>query len=567
MKSHSRTARRGIAIALTAVLALTAVFAQSLAVSAADENVYCKQMGKGYCTLASATMMLRSKGKLENMSGWTSITQSTLKSTAWLNGAGLRHSFTYKGMSVSYGDFGKSSQTKATLLAMLKKHPEGIEIYERALPHAIFLTRYDSSTDTFYCADPALSASERTLASSYLRHVSSSSAAAKVQEDIIRGLDSYWYISKYNSTASSAYDNSDVASDTGTKNSGSASNTGNTTAKPSDNTGNTTAKPSDNTGNTTAKPSDNTGNTTANPSDNTGNTTAKPSDNTGNTTAKPSDNTGNTTAKPSDNTGTAGDNNEDTDVTKPDTDNTDGVLDDSNVSKQNTDQIADGGGSAAGIISDGGSDTGTVTAEAVKVKFDKVNSFSGISFSDVESNDWFYSSVQSAYEMALMNGVSDSEFGTDVEVTISQAVTIAARIHAIYASFKGTAVPDFTPAGGEPWYAPYADYAYESGVIGTKYYSIMQVEPDTIATRAQFAEILSGALPAEALASVNTVPAGSVSDVDINTTAGKAIYELYRAGVLAGTSDGTFNPDSSIKRTEVAAIVSRMADSDMRVAL
>ena len=107
MKSHSRTARRGIAIALTAVLALTAVFAQSLAVSAADENVYCKQMGKGYCTLASATMMLRSKGKLENMSGWTSITQSTLKSTAWLNGAGLRHSFTYKGMSVSYGDFGK----------------------------------------------------------------------------------------------------------------------------------------------------------------------------------------------------------------------------------------------------------------------------------------------------------------------------------------------------------------------------------------------------------------------------------------------------------------------------
>ena len=534
MKSHSRTARRGIAIALTAVLALTAVFAQSLAVSAADENVYCKQMGKGYCTLASATMMLRSKGKLENMSGWTSITQSTLKSTAWLNGAGLRHSFTYKGMSVSYGDFGKSSQTKATLLAMLKKHPEGIEIYERALPHAIFLTRYDSSTDTFYCADPALSASERTLASSYLRHVSSSSAAAKVQEDIIRGLDSYWYISKYNSTASSAYDNSDVASDTGTKNSGSASNTGNTTAKPSDNTGNTTAKPSDNTGNTTAKPSDN---------------------------------TGNTTAEPSDNTGTAGDNNEDTDVTKPDTDNTDGVLDDSNVSKQNTDQIADGGGSAAGIISDGGSDTGTVTAEAVKVKFDKVNSFSGISFSDVESNDWFYSSVQSAYEMALMNGVSDSEFGTDVEVTISQAVTIAARIHAIYASFKGTAVPDFTPAGGEPWYAPYADYAYESGVIGTKYYSIMQVEPDTIATRAQFAEILSGALPAEALASVNTVPAGSVSDVDINTTAGKAIYELYRAGVLAGTSDGTFNPDSSIKRTEVAAIVSRMADSDMRVAL
>ena len=45
----------------------------------------------------------------------------------------------------------------------------------------------------------------------------------------------------------------------------------------------------------------------------------------------------------------------------------------------------------------------------------------------------------------------------------------------------------------------------------------------------------------------------------------EAIYTFYRAGILTGSDGkGTFNPNSSIKRSEVAAILSRMFDSNVR---
>lgn len=509
MKSHTRARQRWTAVVLTVLLAVTAIFSQTMIASASDENVYVKQMGSGYCTLASATMMLRSKGKIENMSSWTSITQQSLKSTAWINGAGLRHSFTYAGMSVSYGNF-TESDIKSTLIAMLKKHPEGVEIYERALPHAILLTRYDSSTDTFYCADPALSASERTLASSYLRHVSSSSTTAGVQQDIIDGLDSYWYISKYNSEASAAYDSSDLNSGTSDSSSADTSSDSSTSTDTSDSSSTDTSSDS-----------------------------------------STSTDTSDSTSTSDDSTTTSNENI--------------GVLDDSSVSSDTTDQIVDSSSSDSGVISDGG-----VIAEqsgVVKVKFDRTRDFSTVSFSDVESTDWFYSSVQSAYEMSLMTGISDTEFGVDGDVTIAQSVTIAARIYAQIEAFSGVSMPDFTPAQGEAWYTPYADYAYEKGIIGTKYYTLTQVEPDRAATRAEFAEILSDALPSAALSAINYVASGSIPDVDENTSAGEAIYMLYRAGVLAGSTDGLYHPDSTVTRSEVAAIVSRMADYTLRVAL
>ena len=54
---------------------------------------------------------------------------------------------------------------------------------------------------------------------------------------------------------------------------------------------------------------------------------------------------------------------------------------------------------------------------------------------------------------------------------------------------------------------------------------------------------------------------GSIPDVKDD----EDIYLLYRAGVLGGNDDkGTFAPMSNIKRSEVAAIVARMALPELR---
>ena len=45
-----------------------------------------------------------------------------------------------------------------------------------------------------------------------------------------------------------------------------------------------------------------------------------------------------------------------------------------------------------------------------------------------------------------------------------------------------------------------------------------------------------------------------------------AVYKLYEAGILIGNDEaGTFAPWSEITRAEVAAIISRMANPDLRM--
>ncbi len=86
------------------------------------------------------------------------------------------------------------------------------------------------------------------------------------------------------------------------------------------------------------------------------------------------------------------------------------------------------------------------------------------------------------------------------------------------------------------------------------------------ATRAEFAEILAGALPAEVLGAVNTVVDDAVPDADPKAGYAPEVYKLYRAGILAGSDAcSTFTPGSNIARAAAAAVVTRMADASLRV--
>ena len=77
---------------------------------------------------------------------------------------------------------------------------------------------------------------------------------------------------------------------------------------------------------------------------------------------------------------------------------------------------------------------------------------------------------------------------------------------------------------------------------------------------------LSASFPDEALEPINQIADGYVPDVKMDAAYSNAIYRLYRAGILTGNDDkGTFSPDSNIMRSEVAAIISRMANEEKRI--
>ena len=185
--------------------------------------------------------------------------------------------------------------------------------------------------------------------------------------------------------------------------------------------------------------------------------------------------------------------------------------------------------------------------------FQKSNTYTPGQFADVPAGSWFAAGVQSAYELGLMTGTSDTAFIPSGKLSLAEAVALAARLHSIYVGDNA----DFS--GGDPWYQSYVDYAIQNGIIAAGAYSTYV----PAATRAQFASILAAALPDEALPAINSV--ASLPDVPANATYAAAALKLYNAGILTGSdAAGTFNPESSIQRSEVAAIVTRMADQSQR---
>ena len=130
------------------------VTAQAAAVESVDyKAVYQKQNRKGTCTLSSTAMMLRRAALYEGSEQWKNIKESTIRSTVWSEGSGLKWNFTYAGMSVKRATLPGGSANKTYLKKMLADHPEGIVLYDRSVPHAVLLTDYTDGV--FYCSDPA----------------------------------------------------------------------------------------------------------------------------------------------------------------------------------------------------------------------------------------------------------------------------------------------------------------------------------------------------------------------------------------------------------------------------
>ncbi|MBQ3404251.1 MAG: S-layer homology domain-containing protein [Oscillospiraceae bacterium] len=187
--------------------------------------------------------------------------------------------------------------------------------------------------------------------------------------------------------------------------------------------------------------------------------------------------------------------------------------------------------------------------------FRKINEYPSGQFTDVKDDAWYLESVKSAYEYGLVKGSSATTFNPEGNMTLAEALALADRLHSIY----NTGAADFVQ--GEPWYQVYADYAMSNGIISSDGFADYNAK----ATRAQFAQIFARALPESALQKINNISEGMIPDVNGTDSFGPDVYMLYNAGILTGSDVyGTFNPNSNIKRSEVSAIVTRMADASLR---
>ena len=152
---------------------------------------YLAQSAGGRCTVASATMILRRAAYLKGDDAWRSIKESAVTKKAWV-AAGLKNSFSSFGMKMNLKSFSKSKASKTSQLkSLLKKHPEGIAVYDSSLPHAIVVTDYDAKTKTFYCADPAPSYAGKRIPMAKTWNGTSRGG----QKGAISHLTGYWAVS------------------------------------------------------------------------------------------------------------------------------------------------------------------------------------------------------------------------------------------------------------------------------------------------------------------------------------------------------------------------------------
>ena len=175
-------------------------------------------------------------------------------------------------------------------------------------------------------------------------------------------------------------------------------------------------------------------------------------------------------------------------------------------------------------------------------------------FSDVKKGDWFYNDVKTAYESGIINGKSATEYKPDDNMTYAEAIKLAACMNML--ALEG----DIDFETSDPWYQIYVDYCTEKKIISKKY------DYNKNATRSGYMEIFANCLPDNLLKEINFVEDGSIPDVASDAAYAPAVYKMYRAGILMGVDDEhNCNPNANIKRSEVAAILTRMNDKDVRV--
>ena len=153
--------------------------------------------------------------------------------------------------------------------------------------------------------------------------------------------------------------------------------------------------------------------------------------------------------------------------------------------------------------------------------------------------------------LAFLSGYANGTFGPDRNMTRAEVTTMFARLLTEKMAADQTYSNTFSDVAKSHWAANYIGYMQQFGIITG--YADGSFRPDASVTRAEFAAIASRF---EKLTEGNK----SFSDVPSSHWAAKYINFAATRGWVNGYADGTFQPNNSITRAEVAAVTCRLLE-------
>ena len=176
-------------------------------------------------------------------------------------------------------------------------------------------------------------------------------------------------------------------------------------------------------------------------------------------------------------------------------------------------------------------------------------------FADVNSGSWYADSVKTVYVKGIMDGMGGDSFSPNGTIPWSEAVTIAARLHAAY---RGEDIP----AAEGAWYIRYLNYAREHKLLP----AICPGEDavgSTPITREGLAVLFRSVLEEQDLPGINDQTIPDLDDVREEYR--DTVSEMFASGIFTGTTGGRFDPSGQATRAQVATIIARLLCPGQRV--
>ena len=198
--------------------------------------------------------------------------------------------------------------------------------------------------------------------------------------------------------------------------------------------------------------------------------------------------------------------------------------------------------------------TFTMPASAVTVEASFVaGTDTGLPFTDVKADDWFYEAVKYVYDNKLMDGTSSTTFAPLMTTNRAMIVTILWRQ-------AGSPVVNyamnFTDVEDGVWYTEAVRWAAAEGVV--KGYSDTVFAPNDTVTREQLAVILYRYAEYKEYDVSDKGDLTTFADgANTSSWATEAMEWAVGSGLLTGKDGGKLDPTGTATRAEVATILMR----------
>lgn len=185
-------------------------------------------------------------------------------------------------------------------------------------------------------------------------------------------------------------------------------------------------------------------------------------------------------------------------------------------------------------------------------------------FSDVPQSHWAYSVIDEASDDGIMNGKAAGVFAPNATLTRAEYATmlynLAPESDVMKLVHGSTADNGLYDVDGNAWYADTVSWAVARGVFKNNDGSF---SPNRTITREEMAvatyEFLHKYCDGKFV--LDSIYKGFTDDAAFSSSANRdKVYILVNNGIIAGKSDGSFDPQGSLTRTEAAAMAVRVAD-------